>query len=548
MQKNFSETSNNLLFKTKFYHLAFIILILAIICFSYANFYADSISQDLYEDLTQKNEEVQNNILSIYNSSNLLLGYMGKELSQTSNLTNEKILSIFREATNLKNFEQDYFSWVLFDWVNEKDQLTVNSSLGIFADPKNFSEQNFVKNAKQNMWNLTISEPTLGSISNVRIIPMALSIENSKYNYLGTIIVGIDINKLENKLRKDIQLQNIHFVVVDKKNNIILTSDRKLKQPSAIELANFLESSENFNEYFEEPLEIGENYYYIASNFEELNYVVFTGYKNDLIAKNTNQIYLHATLIFIILSGLFSLIVYLLHRNLAMIIGDSTSQYFQEKLDIVKFSDQAREDMAYVLQKTLQQGMENQNKLNLIKTNIHNLLSESVLICSKDSIAKNVAISMGKDDEKLSILCDQLRIKQVFISTLRQLIIFTNEDATIKIDIEEVEKSKEQFAKITFTNTNFKLIDFNTVIDKKRDDDVINNFIYLDFNQMEFFIKLHQGSLELSQGDKNAISFSIELPIEPKFEKVSPDSGDKKTKKDPSKGNNVVDFTNKKDT
>ncbi len=162
--------------------------------------------------LNQSFEETENLLISI-----------GKKIIKTYP-SNKSILQIFIDSA--KELSSDnIFSWSLFDWVNIQGFQTVNTALGIRENPPRVSlERNYLERGKR-AWKIIFSDIAIGNPSKILVIPVGVRIEDKDVGRIGVVSLGIEIEKLTNLIKRNID-SNIHFLIVDIRNNKISLSSK----------------------------------------------------------------------------------------------------------------------------------------------------------------------------------------------------------------------------------------------------------------------------------------------------------------------------------
>lgn len=190
-----------------------------------------------YKLIMQKiDDEVEENLIKTHSilesnlsyTGNLLLS-MGKEISNHDNFDDLNfIYNLFVRSAQIQNSEDNILSWSMFDWVNNKNEQTVNTMIGITrVNPKNMMIRNYTKEARLDPWQLKFLAPAIGYPSQSYIMPVGLGVVNKNGGYEGLIAIGISIKKLTNKINSVLS-HGYYFIIIDlaDKNYVASSFDR----------------------------------------------------------------------------------------------------------------------------------------------------------------------------------------------------------------------------------------------------------------------------------------------------------------------------------
>ena len=104
-------------------------------------------------------------------------------------------------------------SWNAYSWIDKSDQIVIDGSFGILNNKLDVSSRDYLRFTKFNPGNIYMGEPIYGMVSQRLIVPIAIGTFSKKQNYLGTLVFGFDIEKINNKLKSEINDENISFLI-----------------------------------------------------------------------------------------------------------------------------------------------------------------------------------------------------------------------------------------------------------------------------------------------------------------------------------------------
>jgi hypothetical protein len=106
-----------------------------------------------------------------------------------------------------------YFSWSLFDWVDNKNLQQVNSQIGIRSPAPDMSKREYIDLSYTNPWTLQFAKPTIGDPSTKYVIPAGTGITDAHGQYLGVVVVGFVIDDLINQVKQFTNSSSLGFAL-----------------------------------------------------------------------------------------------------------------------------------------------------------------------------------------------------------------------------------------------------------------------------------------------------------------------------------------------
>ncbi len=132
-----------------------------------------------------------------------------------------KLLATF--VTNINNQIDSAITWNAFSWINNYDKLTVDGAAGVLTRPIDLSSRDYLPLAVKNHGKLVFGKPVKGALSQRLIIPAGAAVLSDNESYLGTLVFGLDIERISAKLENIVGNETISFAFLNDKE-IILTS------------------------------------------------------------------------------------------------------------------------------------------------------------------------------------------------------------------------------------------------------------------------------------------------------------------------------------
>lgn len=148
-------------------------------------------------------------IVEVENAS-YILESVGRQIAIMPDLDLNAINQLFQSFDR-----RDYAKNSFFSWGNDNQMLVDSSVTGILKDPIDISDRDYVKKAITKPWVLHIGRPIQGRISNKWVLPLSLGITDKKGDYLGVLILSLDISNLTREISKVIKEQGISFAITN---------------------------------------------------------------------------------------------------------------------------------------------------------------------------------------------------------------------------------------------------------------------------------------------------------------------------------------------
>ncbi len=187
---------------------ASVITVLTTILYFYFSWkiYSDNIKSTLQE----QSSRIETSFTDTIDYTAYLMRYLNlriknnpKDLGYISNL-----LSSFHLDSEVNN----KIPWNMFSWVNDGLFLVVNSNLGV-VKPIDVSDREYILKSKENQDKIYLNKPSYGKVSGEMIIPVGMGIKDNKGKYLGSMVFGINIAKLIEKIHLSVSNDEVAFAI-----------------------------------------------------------------------------------------------------------------------------------------------------------------------------------------------------------------------------------------------------------------------------------------------------------------------------------------------
>lgn len=137
-----------------------------------------------------------------------LLESLGRQIVHVGPEDKEEI------ARLLKSFQSTASVNSVLSWIGPDQHLQVSSNRGVVEKTVDVADRDYLKKSLTSPWKVQIGRPIYGRVSRAHVLPVALGINDYTGKYLGTILISMNLQTLEEKIGAVIQHPDIDFAVV----------------------------------------------------------------------------------------------------------------------------------------------------------------------------------------------------------------------------------------------------------------------------------------------------------------------------------------------
>lgn len=257
-------------------------------------------SDNIKSTLQQQSSKIETSFTDTIDYTAYLMGYLNlriknnpKDLNYISNL-----LSSFHLDSEVNN----KIPWNMFSWVNNKLFLVVNSNLGV-VDPIDVSDRAYILKTKEDQSKIYLNKPAYGRVSKELIIPVGLGVKDDNGKYLGSMVFGINIAKLAEKISLATSNQEISFAIYDFNDREMILSSKNYKTDDGQKkFINNIDLSKDNKEIHESSIFSNNKNYSFYQKIDKYPYIIITQY---------NTKFFTTKLLLDLLPGLFEIIIIL---------------------------------------------------------------------------------------------------------------------------------------------------------------------------------------------------------------------------------------------
>ena len=267
-----------------------LLIMVNLIFFTALFFYEYSNKKDQIRTNLELNlQNTESKLDEIFNHSDEVLQKIIEKIKSDhdNRLHINKIIKSLKGQDNIFN----QLPWTEFSWVDNKNNITVDSRYGLMNNKINLSKRDYVVKAQKNPGKFCIGNLVIGSTSKIKIIPAGISATINK-RYIGSIVMGINLDVLKDVIKESISDSNITISVINLEGELqFSTSDRNNFHLDSI-AKSLTEEAGNTNSYAKIDL-LGKRTVAVAvKKSAQYPFIFVAQYNDSSIKKNLTNSYI----------------------------------------------------------------------------------------------------------------------------------------------------------------------------------------------------------------------------------------------------------------
>lgn len=319
------KNNSHITLNSAFFHL-FKILFLGILILLYLNYHSleNSFSKKIRNRTINDSNKINNQISDIFTYVEKITNVTAKNIAREGIGNRQKLaenLAILDAKIDYEKY--NIFAITLFNFINLNDEIIATASEGILPNPVKVlpEKRAWVKDAKTKPWHLHFSKNDFGIISHEAIIPIGFGVTDANKKFIGTIAIGISINKIKLLLEGILNNSTSTFAILNRDNSVIITSDNfnheALKELQTKALPHF----DANNEIKNAAIIINDEEFFFSTikDYPDVKIVIGTS-KSDILTELLPQIYKLIFCALISITFFSALLFYFKRRFLNQII------------------------------------------------------------------------------------------------------------------------------------------------------------------------------------------------------------------------------------
>ncbi len=106
-------------------------------------------------------------------------------------------------------------AWNAFSWVDRNNNMSADGAGGVMRNPVDVSQRDYLTITTKVPEKLVFGKPVRGALSGRLIIPIGMGIFSDRDVYMGTLVFGLDVEKVLDKISKVVSSKVFSFVVIN---------------------------------------------------------------------------------------------------------------------------------------------------------------------------------------------------------------------------------------------------------------------------------------------------------------------------------------------
>lgn len=167
-------------------------------------------SEDAVKQLENEAVRIDRTLIVEIERASYLLESVGRQIN------NYSTTDLPRIALLLKSFDKaNYKKKSEFFWIDANQNIIASSKDGILKKPISVSDRDYMKKAITSPWDIHIGQPIEGRVSNKWVMPLAIGISNDKNEFLGAVMVSLDIQSFSKQISTVIKEEGVSFAITN---------------------------------------------------------------------------------------------------------------------------------------------------------------------------------------------------------------------------------------------------------------------------------------------------------------------------------------------
>lgn len=167
-------------------------------------------SRDILQQLENESVRIDRALIIEIEQASYLLESIGRQIDVNRDDINGQALRLLESFSGnqpLKGSE--------FYWINAKQQLLIGGHGGYLEKPIDISDRDYMKRVLTTPWKIHIGKPVEGRVSSEWVIPVAMGITSEENEFLGAIMISLNIEALSRVISGVIKHPQIDFAITN---------------------------------------------------------------------------------------------------------------------------------------------------------------------------------------------------------------------------------------------------------------------------------------------------------------------------------------------
>lgn len=207
------------------------------------------------ESVNTQSGIIEKTVTNFINNIENYMSYVGDKIALPAEVDYQDVQNLLKKSTNFNRVNENFYSWLSINYVNNNNQIIITSRNGILENPIKVDKPYPIEKAIKEEGKMImgkIVEVSSDFIQDYQIIPVALAI-NIDRKPRGVLIADIILSRVNSDIDSSLEDKKIDYIVMDKNYKIIATSKKyrninlklKKEETKIIELSYALTKQKN---------------------------------------------------------------------------------------------------------------------------------------------------------------------------------------------------------------------------------------------------------------------------------------------------------------
>ncbi len=192
-------------------------------------------NEKIEREMIEKARTVKRIMKDEINKIKYQLTYAASRISR-SHTSYKKINDLLSSLSRNSYGNESALSWNSYTWIDTKDRISVDGTYGILRSKLDASGRDYLRFTKFKRGELFLGKAVYGKLSQRLIVPVSIGVYSRNSNYVGTLVFGLDVEKIINKINLTVNNDNLTFLIYKEGN--LLVSSQEITEPVAEDINN----------------------------------------------------------------------------------------------------------------------------------------------------------------------------------------------------------------------------------------------------------------------------------------------------------------------
>ncbi len=203
----------------------------------FIKFSIDQEKEKIEDRIVVASEQVEKSISYNVDYLKYQLFYATKQIKENkADVETKKVAKILSSFVSNINSQIDIsITWNAFSWIDLRNKMSADGAAGVIHNPVDVSGRDYLKITSTIPERLVFGKPIIGALSGRSIIPVGMGVFSDQGVYSGTLVFGLDIDRIIDKITKTIGNETFSFAVVQGKTLAFASHNLNVENRSVVD-------------------------------------------------------------------------------------------------------------------------------------------------------------------------------------------------------------------------------------------------------------------------------------------------------------------------